>query len=1516
MGKLDDRRTGSSTSSATSTTSASSAGGSSRLERRRQLAAQTEQAEEIGKINAAQRDIDLVVEGKPEQVKDWKNIASLATRLSTVEDPQAKETLNALLWTYGEQIKPHTEAIGGKYWWDQNYTEQPEVDRPWYAGIVEGAAPVFDYLDQWGTSARSAIAGVESALTDDGLSAGDGIRHAVRQGTRAIDPTRALPGFDGISGGLENVEDPTIIKSGDGQRAKLLDNDGDGQLNFREALGKEADSGGKGLAIIDFIGSIVTDPTTYVTFGGSAMAKTGMRAAEEAAQEMAESGIKGMSRELAEEMNQTIARQGFKALNEEQQQLYKSLLRHANDLAAEKGGRTTTRLGRDLVETQLEAVGRGGQSGMRLAGSTVIAPSKLGDLGRATGLLGDVAYGRKILDEGGETLTTVIRESVQQGLVGRLRDIPAVDKALSSLDLYGAVRARFGGAVADGLRESLSITRSQENEVKEVMVRMGADMHKNGLLKNAIEEVGDQETLERAMNEFMSSGGNLDEVVSVGGEATKQLFETMVDVRTEIYQATLRGMGYSREDVGRIIAGDLAPPSNLRDINTYVPRILTDAVRNDSKLLAEIRNLSDDAAKDIEGGGVSDGFLKRRGIARSMDDLFESNDEAKRIFDHLDIDAPEQLFETNVPAALVARSESAFRAAADVDLLDNLADLTGPGGIPLGFRAVGDASLTAEAMAEKMIKDAGGRLADYRKVTLPNGTVYRVHEELAAPLEDVRRIFGDPKEISAFGKFFDKMNNLWAVTATVGAVNPGFHARNSLGNMFNAFLGGTRDPSVFGKAAALQDKHRDIMKAVRESGETFETAARNLDIDPKDLDVLLQARKLGVLGDGRSLDVLRETAGEGQVAKAGSRFNPMSEKSLLTSMGRTVGGGVEGNARLGVFIDQLNKGASPQAAAAHTKRYLFDYGDLTRFESETLRRGARFYTFTRKNAALQAYALTRYPGRVANAEETVNQLIELATGTPEHGEQDVPPWMKGAQVRSLGGADAAVDYDTPFSSFMETVGLVSPLIPDNSPEAAFRERESFISRFESLFSGVGASTIDYLEEQRTGRDSFTGRVLTPPGTMKDGEDVGKLRDHWLFRAVDTAAPVTSRLERQGRKLGVGANGEDQEPTALALANILAGLQTYELDDDTDDTSRYVTESVLADALEDLRNRGIDVPSLDEARAAGELALKDRVVEALLYSWEETEDGELVWSEAAKDDRLLNILPKDVRVALGLPEPSTAQGTSRGARPEYAEGSEGAAAVQAFDDAQIIGAISQYLGRELSDDELARMLVALPGAPSNSMLEDEGLEPIRTSNRFDPKAVEDEEAARSEAIAAFEQRAANVGMDLDYLRELRPRLSDFERLLQEAESANVAHDDLLTYIMYAKDEGGGGILSRNDKAFLNVLYGGEAMDGAFDITSTRIPEFTEEDADKAREKAWQVESEMRLVADLWDLPQPTDQQVRDYILNVQMSGAELDLLDEVNLPNAKNRKDVRSYQQKYEDASREREASTSGLRFEN
>jgi hypothetical protein len=61
----------------------------------------------------------------------------------------------------------------------------------------------------------------------------------------------------------------------------------------------------------------------------------------------------------------------------------------------------------------------------------------------------------------------------------------------------------------------------------------------------------------------------------------------------------------------------------------------------------------------------------------------------------------------------------------------------------------------------------------------------------------------------------------------------------------------------------------------------------------------------------------------------------------------------------------VGRGKSAEEAALSVKKYLFDYGDLTRFERVFVKRAMPFYTWTRKNIPLQLESLWKTPEKFA-----------------------------------------------------------------------------------------------------------------------------------------------------------------------------------------------------------------------------------------------------------------------------------------------------------------------------------------------------------------------------------------------------------------------------------------------------------------------------------------------------------------------------------------------------------------------
>ncbi|MCP5060490.1 MAG: hypothetical protein GY937_27650, partial [bacterium] len=164
-----------------------------------------------------------------------------------------------------------------------------------------------------------------------------------------------------------------------------------------------------------------------------------------------------------------------------------------------------------------------------------------------------------------------------------------------------------------------------------------------------------------------------------------------------------------------------------------------------------------------------------------------------------------------------------------------------------------------------------------------------------------------------------------------------------------------------------------------------------------------------------------------------------------------MGQAIENNARMGLFIDgKAHKGMNSKHAAERVRQFLFDYGDLTTFESESVRMLSRFYTFTRKNTALQARIMMTQPGNIHNAEriteEFTNQVMGLTgrlTGTSgfdeegraEAGRMDdsglkIPDWVQPTLglYRNEDGKVVVAGVDSPFVAGADTVDALAAFL--------------------------------------------------------------------------------------------------------------------------------------------------------------------------------------------------------------------------------------------------------------------------------------------------------------------------------------------------------------------------------------------------------------------------------------------------------------------------------------------------------
>jgi hypothetical protein len=289
----------------------------------------------------------------------------------------------------------------------------------------------------------------------------------------------------------------------------------------------------------------------------------------------------------------------------------------------------------------------------------------------------------------------------------------------------------------------------------------------------------------------------------------------------------------------------------------------------------------------------------------------------------------------------------------------------------------------AQAIAGRKFLDDAAQLGVRAEVapasytTVPEIPGIKFPQEVAARLNRSYQVLTSNEEINKFLKVYDGAQNWWKMWS-LGA-RPAYHAKNTIGNLWNNYLAGVTTPKPYADAAAFQVK----------------LAKNNMNgsIAGYKTDELYNAMATrGVFGEGQySGDITRTVE---DVLKGGSS-NPftLSTRNPILRGGFKIGQTIEDNARIALFIDSLNKGKNFDEAASQVRKYLFDYGDLSPFERSTLKRLMPFYTWSRKNLPLQLEAIVRHPDKV-NKLNLARENIQFETEVPDL--EDVPSYIREA----------------------------------------------------------------------------------------------------------------------------------------------------------------------------------------------------------------------------------------------------------------------------------------------------------------------------------------------------------------------------------------------------------------------------------------------------------------------------------------------------------------------------------------
>ena len=544
-----------------------------------------------------------------------------------------------------------------------------------------------------------------------------------------------------------------------------------------------------------------------------------------------------------------------------------------------------------------------------------------------------------------------------------------------------------------------------------------------------------------------------------------------------------------------------------------------------------------------------------------------------------------KLFEENPLTAYSYRNRTAQTVAIEADMMKNAEEL----------------GLVKRTVLPKATDAAGQAAHAQFQSTLPEGwvevkgwgtpgEVTYAPEAVAKEMSKVRAIITNDEELRGFKKIVDQAGALWT-RQVLSPITKGFgqQMRNLQSNLINATFGGL---TLDGQKEAIRLQTgalRQAGKLMKTEGLSFDAALAKLGLEAggRDATLLRYLREDDILNTGlyRVLDwgdTTSDTLTSGLKERVAKRVNPLSSRNVLFAPGRVVNTAIEDNGRMALYISVFDKTGSREAAREAVAKYLFDYADLTTFESHVMKNVNAFYTYMRKNTALQiklmaerpALPLTTLKAKAALADDNQDLLKE-----GELGGRGL--FQAGPALQGVIGGKGVVGIDDPVTAAIRTIDpfiQAAYLTLDKAsggklmasvPETERPTLSSIAKGGVGLTAGAPAEFLTTLAEVALGKDIRTDRELTES-------------DSWQ-KLVSAVAPVWD----QGVTLEKMATGDDSIDLRTNLLRMLAGISAYRRDTDQAAYSlNYAMLNELEETIKLLKAKGVDVPTIEDLRTIG------------------------------------------------------------------------------------------------------------------------------------------------------------------------------------------------------------------------------------------------------------------------------------------------------------------------------------------
>lgn len=411
---------------------------------------------------------------------------------------------------------------------------------------------------------------------------------------------------------------------------------------------------------------------------------------------------------------------------------------------------------------------------------------------------------------------------------------------------------------------------------------------------------------------------------------------------------------YMRDLMDEIFKVERQAGLAYRKIPDYLPHLFEDP---DDKIQEFIRSLEQTLASSVRGQTTTQAFFTR------------ARDPSLRLFTQAEAAGLKPIYD---PERVIAiRLFQSVRSRANRELVNRMKNLA--------------KDVLSNDTAILRVPTTGGKTAPpsdwVRAETLipelaEDKAVYYLHPEVARALSNLNAVLTNRQEIADLWRTAELAHGLFKgiVTGTPGKV-----LRDFIGNTFNAIIAGVPPARfLYHFASALRSWSPTMLNhvAVRVGNTTYTW---------KQLHDILWENNLVSSGEVEEIT--------GLLRRVGEQTNSLLErgtKLLRKWPVHQAAAAVDTNSKLALLREFMQRGMSPEEAAARVRRYLFDYSELTPTEKRIFRNIFPFYTFWRKEMPVLLEGVFSHPELFKAA----GYLHEESKSAFELSDDEVPDWIR------------------------------------------------------------------------------------------------------------------------------------------------------------------------------------------------------------------------------------------------------------------------------------------------------------------------------------------------------------------------------------------------------------------------------------------------------------------------------------------------------------------------------------------